>query len=190
VHEEPNVAVVILVSLIARDGRRTGHKRPGSDLHYVGRAHLFSHRLLAEPFQKRDAIVVLPIGTPKGELFRNHPLEEGTRDVAEADRGARLRRRQPTAVPNALWHSVESVERVRSWHRAPSTIGHPPLCVYDRHHAAATMWLSSGLPLGDAARRLGHSVDTLVSHYVGALQDEEDAGNAKIERFLDGARDE
>ncbi len=74
---------------------------------------------------------------------------------------------------------------VRAWHRALASIGHPPLRVYDCRHAAATTWLRSGLPLGEAARRLGHSVDTLVSHYVGALQDEEDVGNAKIERFLD-----
>jgi integrase len=78
----------------------------------------------------------------------------------------------------------------RAWHRALASIGHPPLRVYDCRHAAATTWLRSGLPLGETARRLGHSVDTLVSHYVGALQDEEDVGNAKIERFLDGGRDE
>ena len=55
--------------------------------------------------------------------------------------------------------------------------------------AAATTWLRSGLPLGETARRLGHSVDTLVANYVGALQDEESVGNVKIERFLDGTSD-
>jgi hypothetical protein len=49
--------------------------------------------------------------------------------------------------------------------------------------------LSSVLPLGEKARRLGHSVDTLVCHYVGALEDEEDVDNAKIERFLAGGGD-
>jgi hypothetical protein len=34
---------------------------------------------------------------------------------------------------------------------------------------------------------LGHSVDTLVKTYVGALDDEEVVGNARIERFLDGS---
>ena len=45
-----------------------------------------------------------------------------------------------------------------------------------------------GLPLGEAARRLGHR-HTLVSNYVGALQDEEEVGSIKIERFLSGGSD-
>ena len=72
----------------------------------------------------------------------------------------------------------------RSWHRALDTVGLPPLRVYDCRHAAATTWLQSGVPLGETARRLGHSVETLVSTYVGALQDDETIGNAKIESFL------
>jgi integrase len=77
----------------------------------------------------------------------------------------------------------------RAWRRALRSIGQPPLRVYDCRHAAATTWLRSGLPLGETARRLGHSVDTLVTNYVGALQDEEEVGNLKIERFLDGSSD-
>ena len=76
---------------------------------------------------------------------------------------------------------------VRAWHRALASIGHPPLRVYDCRHAAATTWLRSGLPLGETAKRLGHSVDTLVKTYVATLDDEEVVGNAKIERFLDGS---
>jgi integrase len=94
-----------------------------------------------------------------------------------ADKQLLFRTRSGTRPGQANW--------VRAWHRALASIGHPPLRVYDCRHAAATMWLRSGLPLGETARRLGHSVDTLVTHYVGALQDEEDVGNAKIERFLD-----
>jgi integrase len=75
---------------------------------------------------------------------------------------------------------------VRTWHRALVSIGQPPLRVYDCRHAAATTWLRSGLPLGETARRLGHSVETLVSTYVGALENEEAVGNAKVERFLSG----
>ena len=75
---------------------------------------------------------------------------------------------------------------VRAWHRALISIGQPPLRVYDCRHAAATSWLKGGLSLGDTARRLGHSVDTLVSTYVGALENEEAVGNAKVERFLNG----
>ncbi len=77
----------------------------------------------------------------------------------------------------------------RAWRRALRSIGQPPPRVYDCRHAAATTWLRSGLPLGETARRLGHSVDTLVTNYVGALPDEEDVDNLKIERFRDGSSD-
>lgn len=73
---------------------------------------------------------------------------------------------------------------MRSWHRALREIGHPPLRVYDCRHAAATTWLRAGVPLGEAARRLGHSVETLVSTYVGALAGDEQIANDRIELHL------
>ena len=57
--------------------------------------------------------------------------------------------------------------------------------VYDCRHAAATTWLRAGMPLGETARRLGHSVETLVSTYVGALDDEEHTANQRIDTYLD-----
>ena len=73
----------------------------------------------------------------------------------------------------------------RSWHRALAAVGADPLRVYDCRHAAATTWLRAGVPLAETARRLGHSVETLVSTYVGALDDEERIGNQRIESVLD-----
>jgi integrase len=72
----------------------------------------------------------------------------------------------------------------RAWHRALASIGQDPLRVYDCRHAAATTWLRAGVPLAETARRLGHSVDTLVANYVGALDDEEDVGNTRIDSLL------
>jgi integrase len=72
----------------------------------------------------------------------------------------------------------------RAWHRALESIGQPPLRVYDCRHAAATTWLRAGVPLGETARRLGHSVETLVSTYVGALEGDEKLGNQRIEAEL------
>lgn len=72
----------------------------------------------------------------------------------------------------------------RAWQRALAQIGREPMRIYDCRHAAATTWLRAGVPLGDVARRLGHSVETLVSTYIGALQDDEDIGNARIELAL------
>jgi len=72
----------------------------------------------------------------------------------------------------------------RAWHRALESVGLKPMRVYDCRHAAATTWLRAGMPLGETARRLGHSVETLVSTYVGALDDEEHIGNQRIDSIL------
>jgi integrase len=72
----------------------------------------------------------------------------------------------------------------RAWHRALRSIGHEPLRVYDCRHAAATTWLRAGVPLGEVARRLGHSVETLVSTYIGALDDDERIANDRIDAVL------
>jgi hypothetical protein len=57
-------------------------------------------------------------------------------------------------------------------------------------HAAATTWLKAGLPLGDTSRRLGHSVETLVSHYIGALDGDETSGNKLIDVVLSATREQ
>jgi len=72
----------------------------------------------------------------------------------------------------------------RAWQRALRQIEHRPLRVYDCRHAAAATWLQAGAPPGEVARRLGHSVETLVSTYVGALVGDESLTNSKIEAAL------
>jgi integrase len=72
----------------------------------------------------------------------------------------------------------------RAWHRALRQVGQPTIRVYDCRHAAATTWLRAGVPLGEVARRLGHSVETLVSTYVGAIEDDEHVANERIEVAL------
>jgi integrase len=72
----------------------------------------------------------------------------------------------------------------RAWHRALESVGQKPMRVYDCRHAAATTWLRAGMPLGETARRLGHSVETLVSTYIGALDDEEQIANKRIDTIL------
>jgi hypothetical protein len=78
-----------------------------------------------------------------------------------------------------------------SWalQRACRTVGHPPLRVYDLRHAWTTTWLRAGVPLGEVARRLGHSVETLVSTYVGALQGDDVAANKLIDATLATTRE-
>jgi len=73
---------------------------------------------------------------------------------------------------------------IRAWHRALNSVGQKPLPVYDCRHAAATTWLRAGMPLAETARRLGHSVETLVSTYVGALDDAEHTANQRVDTIL------
>ena len=72
----------------------------------------------------------------------------------------------------------------RAWHRALESVGQRPMRIYDCRHAAATTWLRAGMPLAETARRLGHSVETLVSTYVGALDDEEHIANQRVDSIL------
>ena len=72
----------------------------------------------------------------------------------------------------------------RAWQRAVDSIDHPRLRVYDCRHAAATTWLRAGVPLAEVARRLGHSVETLVSTYAGALVDDQRIANERIDAVL------
>ena len=74
----------------------------------------------------------------------------------------------------------------RALQRAARTCELPPMRIYDCRHAAATTWLRAGVPLGEVAKRLGHSVETLVSTYVHALSGDEDLGNHRIELALSG----
>jgi integrase len=74
----------------------------------------------------------------------------------------------------------------RALHRALRESDCSPMRVYDCRHAAATTWLRAGVPLGEVAKRMGHSVETLVSTYVGALAGDETLANERIEAALEG----
>ena len=69
----------------------------------------------------------------------------------------------------------------RALQRALRETGSPSLRIYDCRHAAATTWLRAGVPLGEVAKRMGHSVETLVSTYVGALAGDEMLANERID---------
>jgi integrase len=72
----------------------------------------------------------------------------------------------------------------RALQRGLRAIGHPPMRIYDCRHAAATTWLRAGVPLGEVAKRMGHSVETLVSTYVGALDGDDTLANERIDAAL------
>jgi integrase len=67
------------------------------------------------------------------------------------------------------------ISRSSRW--AGSRCGYPPT-------RGRTKWLRAGMPFGETARRLGHSVETLVHIYVGALDDQEQVANQRIDSIL------
>jgi integrase len=124
-----------------------------------------------EPGEPKTGPRSVPIPQPLVEILRGW-IDEG--GFAPDDLLFRTRTgRRPTA---SNW--------ARAWQRALRQVGAPPLRVYDCRHAAATTWIQAGVPLGEAARRLGHSVETLVSTYVGALAGDESLANARIDEVL------
>ena len=112
---------------------------------------------LDEPGEPKTADRTVPIPPRRVELLRLR-IEEHA--LGNDDLLFRTRNDRRPAPSN--WS--------RTLRRACVMVGHRPLRVYDLRHAAATTWLRAGVPLGEVARRLGHSVETLVSTYVGALQ--------------------
>ena len=71
----------------------------------------------------------------------------------------------------------------RAWHRALLSVGQKPMHVNDCRHVASTTWLRAGMPVAETARRLGHSIETLVTTYVGALDEEEHTANRRIDTY-------
>lgn len=124
-----------------------------------------------EPGEPKTGERVVPIPPNLVALLRSWSAEL---DLADDDLLFRTRNgNRPTA---SNWS--------RALRRAYETVGQPPLRVYDCRHAAATTWLRAGVPLRVVAMRLGHSVETLVSTYVGALEGDDAVANDLIEAAL------
>jgi integrase len=74
---------------------------------------------------------------------------------------------------------------LRCLNRACEQAGVQRLCPYDLRHICATTMIASGVPLGETAMRLGHSVDELVRTYIGAFVGDEELGNHRLEAAFD-----
>jgi integrase len=55
---------------------------------------------------------------------------------------------------------------------------------YDLRHAAATLWLNSGVPATEVARRLGHSVAVLLRVYANCIDGQDGLMNGRIDDAL------
>lgn len=70
----------------------------------------------------------------------------------------------------------------RAWSRAR---GSNKWRVYDLRHACATLWLRQGVPIGTAAKWLGHSPEVLLSTYTGILSGDNEVAALRINSVFD-----
>lgn len=55
---------------------------------------------------------------------------------------------------------------------------------YDLRHAGVTLWLNSGMPAPEVARRAGHGVDVLLRIYAGCIDGAEPTANRGVDAAL------
>lgn len=53
-------------------------------------------------------------------------------------------------------------------------------CPYDLRHATVSLWLNSGVPATEVARRAGHDVAVLLKIYAHCIDGQADAANQRI----------
>lgn len=82
------------------------------------------------------------------------------------------------------WHAARS-EALTPAQAASPLAGRP----YDLRHAAVSLWLNSGVPPTEVARRAGHSVATLLTIYASCIDGEELRANQRIDDALGGLDD-
>jgi len=89
--------------------------------------------------------------------------------------------------PRAGGVSASTYGRVwpRARERAPEQVRSPLAArPYDLRHAAVSLWLNSGVPATEVARRAGRSVAVLLAVYANCVDGQEAASNGRIEAAL------
>ncbi len=84
---------------------------------------------------------------------------------------------------NEVWTEARKQALTPAQQRSP--LGRRP---YDLRHAAVSLWLNSGVPATEVARRAGHGVAVLLKIYAHCIDGQADAANQRITDAL-SARD-
>jgi integrase len=69
--------------------------------------------------------------------------------------------------------------------RATEKAGTTPVTSYGLRHTCASYMSAAGVPIAEAAARLGHSTETMLRYYVDRIAGHADLANRQIEEFLD-----
>jgi integrase len=84
---------------------------------------------------------------------------------------------------NEVWDQARQTALTPAQYRSP--LGRRP---YDLRHAAVSLWLNSGVPATEVARRAGHGVAVLLKIYAHCIDGQATAANQRITDAL-GIRD-
>jgi integrase len=116
----------------------------------------------------------IPIPPELVKLLRAHIKRYGTTPdgrIFQTGRGGIL---QDSAY-GAVWTEARKEALTTAQCRSP--LGRRP---YDLRHAAVSLWLNSGVPATEVARRAGHGIAVLLKIYAHCIDGQADAANKRI----------
>ena len=116
----------------------------------------------------------IPVPPDLVKLLRAHVKRYGTTPdgrVFQTSRGGII---QDSAY-GAVWGEARKTALTEAQFQSP--LGRRP---YDLRHAAVSLWLNSGVPATEVARRAGHGVAVLLKIYAHCIDGQADAANRRI----------
>ncbi len=121
----------------------------------------------------------IPIPPELVRLLRAHMKRYGTTPDGRIFQTARGGILQDSGY-NEVWTEARKKALTSAQQRSP--LGRRP---YDLRHAAVSLWLNSGVPATEVARRAGHGVAVLLKIYAHCIDGQADAANHRITDALD-----
>jgi integrase len=116
----------------------------------------------------------IPIPPELVRLVRAHIKKYGTTSDGRIFQTARGGILQDSGY-NEVWTEARQTALTPAQYRSP--LGRRP---YDLRHAAVSLWLNSGVPATEVARRAGHGVAVLLKIYAHCIDGQADAANQRI----------
>ncbi len=126
----------------------------------------------------------IPIPPDLVKLLRAHIRRYGTTPEGRIFQTARGGIIQDSAY-SAVWAEARKQALTPTQCRSP--LGRRP---YDLRHGAVSLWLNSGVPATEVARRAGHGVAVLLKIYAHCIDGQADAANHRITDALASAEPE
>ncbi|MCO6004498.1 tyrosine-type recombinase/integrase [Actinoallomurus purpureus] len=130
--------------------------------------------------RSRKDVRVVPIPPVLVGILRTHIAEFGTAEDGQLFQSERGKVVGSTSY-GRVWADARNLGL--SPELASSPVARRP---YDLRHAAVSLWLNSGVPATEVARRAGHSVDVLLKVYAKCVDGQEEMVNRRIEEALGG----